>query len=297
MDPRWQFLPEYCNKYEQKCILISVNKVLLNSIIGVSLVGMIIIGIKDYLVNQKAQQIVQLTSLTPTPNLTSTVAQNIPPADETGVVCENNYIQFKPNKTLRYTLTTNTTTAEGKKTHTVQTVSTTMNAIATGSAQFTISLQNQKAPLITKILCKSDGFYWSPSSLLSSTGDKTALNQIDVFKFLTLKPFLLLPTDLNMLIPGSTWSSVVGAQIRIGGISPSFNIPITNTVVSKDLTLKKVQIESHANFAKKSFGLLEKNAKLNMFYELEQGIGITSASMEAKIAGAINSSVSLKRIK
>lgn len=267
---------------------VSMNKMLLNAIIGISILGISIIGIKDYLTTKIIKDNTQMISAIPTqPVISVQPVQNSPVPAE----CVSDYFPFKQGKTWNYSLVSDTVNEKGKKVQTSQTISAKLAAVATGSATLQLQLSQEKNARTTKLLCYTDGIYLDPASLLTASSDTGVNSTSGILNMLKLEPFLLLPSDANLLHQNSTWTSQIKAGINLGFFNQSFQLPLTSTVIEQNAVKKTITVQSVADFKKIGFDAIAKDSQLKIIYELQQNVGLKSATVEAKISTFIDKKI------
>lgn len=263
---------------------------LLNAVIGISVIGILLIGVKDYIVEKRAAQIQNniriAIALTPTkPPITP--VQTVQPII---VPCASQFFTFKPGALWNYQMISDTVSKDGKKKHIASNIVIKMTTVATGEATLEITSLTEKNSKTATIICRADGLYWNPLTLVSNIGNASGLLQM-----LDIKPILLITSSEDLLHKDYTWTSSLRADINLGFIKQSIEVPLTNKVISENTLRKSITVSSTANFGKSGLDFLVKGGNLKFVYELQKNNGIREASAEAKMAPFIDYNFTIKR--
>ncbi|HLC94653.1 MAG TPA: hypothetical protein VJH96_03740 [Patescibacteria group bacterium] len=238
----------------------------LNRIIIVSIVGIFIFGVKDYLFKKKEIPIAPSLSQIPT-------QKPIPSNPE--VPCEHPYFSFKKGTTWKYQ-TQVTATQEEKTSKIINNFSSTIEEASPSSVLIGTSIQGKKEKITTKLSCRKNGVYGLPFPL-EVFFDKTASEAAFLTSVIPSSSFLFLPSS-EKLTENTTWDeNFTFATVHYETKGEK------KVTINQDKTVTTLPITTDLVFTQDVLASFNEMTDDLFTYEIAKGVGITTFTLSADI--------------
>ncbi|HLD27052.1 MAG TPA: hypothetical protein VJB63_03795 [Patescibacteria group bacterium] len=253
------------------------NKRFLNNIIILSLIGILIISLKNYAFSKNTDTI-KITSFYPSPTLSNRELT------DPYVPCINRYMSFDTKNTWRYKITTffhdDNQDKQSSEFFTTKIIQTTPSSFL-----FESRYDAKKETVKTLVQCKKSGIYGSPFPIFMTT-DVNLMNAIDYAQF--NQSIRLFPPNKE-LKKGETWQTTINLDHLLSPPIPLSPV-LYNTVINNQVNsfsyrtnVPTTQIRTDVVFSDEMLKNLNDMTDNLYTMSFAEGIGIINFNMNINI--------------
>jgi len=273
-----------------------LNKVILNFIIVVSILGIGALSAKEYLSKKTLSQ--SATASFPTTSVVAPTPTSIP---DPLTSCNHTYMALTKGTTWRYSLTSEHIKPSTKSAQLarvkprIDTFTNTVVNVATGSATIETVFSSKKKTKTTRLTCRNSGIYGIPFPLFDLEEITKSQQSSLLSAFVKLKPIQFLPNQ-SVLLNGNKWLTTISPQLSIPFLQNSFSFTVENTITNNGNSNNELQVDSKIDTSSLPIPIFETQSTI---YTLSPKKGPTDLSIkiESSMIGNINIQLKLLGFK
>ncbi|OGK20567.1 hypothetical protein A3C23_05210 [Candidatus Roizmanbacteria bacterium RIFCSPHIGHO2_02_FULL_37_13b] len=279
----------------------------LNTIIAISMTGLIFIGVHDY-ISPKTPAVIMIPSVAPTQ--TAIASQDYRPQilavtgnPDPDLICSSQYFNFNPGAKWQYKIIGQFETNQDnvKKTQKFnQTFTNVIENNASYSASIKTSYSEKGKNKTSEINCRKSGIYGFPLPILDDLSTSSSGGQLSILSNVKIKPLLFLPPD-DKLTLGGTWKTALDIDSNLSIPLGALGLGLTNKVIKEEKINFNSQMRTQLTVETKlnsalPIDLLGGAEMIKLRYILLENVGIKEFDINLNINGIISASIKINLV-